>query len=140
METIRNLVESYMRIVSKNVRDLVPKTIMYTMINETKDFIQGELMAAMYSAGDQSTLMEESAEEALRRDEMLRMYTACKDALKIIGDVTVQTVATPVPPPVNDEWIKPIENGPSPQGVTNGHRAGGKSFIEKLAERTVQSI
>lgn len=29
--------------------------------------------------------MEESAESATRREEMLRMYRACKDALQIIG-------------------------------------------------------
>lgn len=30
-------------------------------------------------------MMEESAEAATRREEMLRMYRACKDALQIIG-------------------------------------------------------
>lgn len=33
VETIRNLVDSYMAIVNKTVRDLMPKTIMYLMIN-----------------------------------------------------------------------------------------------------------
>jgi len=36
VETIRNLVDSYMDIVTKTTRDLVPKTIMYLMINSTK--------------------------------------------------------------------------------------------------------
>ena len=43
--------------------------------------------------------MEESAEEALRREETLRMYHATKEALKIIGDVSTNTVSTPTPPP-----------------------------------------
>ncbi|XP_055335597.1 dynamin-1-like [Paramacrobiotus metropolitanus] len=116
VETIRNLVESYMRIVSKNIRDLVPKTIMYLMINEGKEFIKAELIASMYAAGDQNSLMEESMEEAVRREEMLRMYDACKEALRIIGDVTVQTVSTPVPPPVNDDWIRPDGQGDGPRG------------------------
>lgn len=34
VETIRNLVESYMSIVSKNIQDGVPKTVMYTMVNK----------------------------------------------------------------------------------------------------------
>ena len=55
----------------------------------------------------QSSLMEESTEEAQRREEMLRMYHATKEALNIIGDVCTNTVSTPCPPPVNDEWIKP---------------------------------
>ena len=59
--------------------------------------------------------MEESAEEAQRRDELLRMYHATKEALEIIRDVTTTTVSTPVPPPVDNEWLKP-----STTSVTNG--------------------
>ncbi|GAA6075500.1 dynamin 3a isoform X1, partial [Tachysurus ichikawai] len=33
VETIRSLVDSYMRIVYKSIRDLIPKTIMHLMIN-----------------------------------------------------------------------------------------------------------
>ena len=52
-------------------------------------------------------MMEESAEEAVKREEMLRIYHACKEALKIIGDVSMATVSTPVPPPVktNDDYL-----------------------------------
>ena len=52
METIRNLVDSYMKIVTKTTRDLVPKTIMNLMINNTKDFIMAELLANLYATGD----------------------------------------------------------------------------------------
>lgn len=34
VETIRNLVDSYMRIVTKTIRDLVPKAIMHLIVNE----------------------------------------------------------------------------------------------------------
>ncbi|XP_024126562.1 dynamin-2 isoform X1 [Oryzias melastigma] len=105
VETIRNLVDSYISIVNKSIRDLMPKTIMHLMINNTKDFIHSELLAYLYSAGDQGSLMEESAEQAQRRDEMLRMYHALKEALLIIGDISTTTISTPVPPPVDDTWI-----------------------------------
>ncbi|XP_017281142.1 dynamin-2 isoform X2 [Kryptolebias marmoratus] len=105
VETIRNLVDSYIGIVNKSIRDLMPKTIMHLMINNTKDFIHSELLAYLYSAGDQGSLMEESAEQAQRRDEMLRMYHALKEALVIIGDISTTTISTPVPPPVDDTWI-----------------------------------
>ena len=52
VETIRNLVDSYMKIVTKTCRDLVPKSIMFLMINDTKSFINGELLASLYSTGD----------------------------------------------------------------------------------------
>ncbi|XP_071359639.1 dynamin-2 isoform X1 [Trachinotus anak] len=105
VETIRNLVDSYIGIVNKSIRDLMPKTIMHLMINSAKDFIHSELLAYLYSAGDQGSLMEESAEQAQRRDEMLRMYHALKEALVIIGDISATTISTPVPPPVDDTWM-----------------------------------
>ncbi|XP_022356527.1 dynamin-1 isoform X10 [Enhydra lutris kenyoni] len=116
VETIRNLVDSYMAIVNKTVRDLMPKTIMHLMINNTKEFIFSELLANLYSCGDQNTLMEESAEQAQRRDEMLRMYHALKEALSIIGDINTTTVSTPMPPPVDDSWLQVSPtSSPTPQ-------------------------
>lgn len=141
VETIRNLVDSYMAIVNKTVRDLMPKTIMHLMINnvshqcgkqlcywnfavrffqlkhicfgkdfllfvQSKEFINAELLAQLYSCGDQNTLMEESAEQAQHRDEMLRMYHALREALSIIGDISTTTVTTAMPPPVDDSWLQ----------------------------------
>uniref|UniRef100_A0A8C6TLZ1 Dynamin-2 n=1 Tax=Neogobius melanostomus TaxID=47308 RepID=A0A8C6TLZ1_9GOBI len=97
VETIRNLVDSYTGIINKSIRDLLPKTIMHLMINNSKDFIHSELLAYLYSSGDQNTLMEESADQAQHRDEMLRMYHALKEALQIIGDITTTTISTPCP-------------------------------------------
>ncbi|XP_034075940.1 dynamin-3 isoform X5 [Gymnodraco acuticeps] len=106
VETIRNLVDSYIGIINKSTRDLVPKTIMHLMINSAKDFIHSELLAYLYSSGDQNSLMEESADQAQRRDELLRMYHALKEALVIIGDISTSTITTPVPPPANNNWIQ----------------------------------
>ncbi|KAM8824022.1 dynamin-3 isoform X4 [Synchiropus splendidus] len=113
VETIRNLVDSYTGIVNRSVIDIVPKAIMHLMINNAKDFIHSDLLAYLYSSGDQNALMEESADQAQRRDEMLRMYHALKEALHIIGDISANTITTPVPPPVNDTWIQ--EASPTPQ-------------------------
>ncbi|XP_060939725.1 dynamin-2 isoform X4 [Limanda limanda] len=115
VETIRNLVDSYIGIVNKSIRDLMPKTIMHLMINSAKDFIHSELLAYLYSAGDQGSLMEESAEQAQRRDEMLRMYHALKEALVLIGDISTTTISTPVPPPVDDTWMA---KDPSPPAAS----------------------
>ncbi|XP_061402955.1 dynamin isoform X2 [Musca vetustissima] len=121
VETIRNLVDSYMKIVTKTTRDMVPKAIMMLIINNTKDFINGELLAHLYASGDQAQMMEESAEAASKREEMLRMYHACKDALRIIGDVSMATVSAPLPPPVKNDWLpsgldNPRLSPPSPGG------------------------
>uniref|UniRef100_A0A672I1Z0 Dynamin-2 n=1 Tax=Salarias fasciatus TaxID=181472 RepID=A0A672I1Z0_SALFA len=114
VETIRNLVDSYIGIVNKTIRDLMPKTIMHLMINSAKDFIHSELLAYLYSAGDQGSLMEESAEQAQRRDEMLKMYHALKEALVIIGDISTTTISTPMPPPVDDTWLAKEPRYPPP--------------------------
>lgn len=65
----------------------------------------------------QASMMEESAEEAVKREETLRMYHACKEALRIIGDVSMATVSTPMPPPVR--------GGGGGGGVVSGGVMGG---------------
>uniref|UniRef100_A0A8C5H9Q7 Interferon-induced GTP-binding protein Mx n=1 Tax=Gouania willdenowi TaxID=441366 RepID=A0A8C5H9Q7_GOUWI len=131
VETIRNLVDSYMAIVNKCIRDLMPKTIMHLMINNVKDFINAELLAQLYSAGDQNALMDESQEQAQRRDEVLRTHQALKESLAIIGDISTSTITVPMPPPV-DTKIKYWETGlgsppPSPTAprrMSSGQRPG----------------
>ncbi|XP_020788571.1 dynamin-3 isoform X1 [Boleophthalmus pectinirostris] len=129
VETIRNLVDSYIGIINKSIRDLLPKTIMHLMINNSKDFIHSELLAYLYSSGDQNSLMEESADQAQRRDEMLRMYHALKEALTIIGDISANTISTPVPPPVNDSWMQnsspPSQRRPPPASSAPPSRPPG---------------
>lgn len=66
-------------------------------------------------------MMEESPEAAAKREDMLRMYHACKESLRIIGDVSMATVTTPVPPPVKNDWLSgnldnPRLSPPSPGG------------------------
>lgn len=45
-----------MKIVTKTTRDMVPKAIMMLIINNCKDFINGELLAHLYAKGDQVRL------------------------------------------------------------------------------------
>ncbi|EHH62931.1 hypothetical protein EGM_15798, partial [Macaca fascicularis] len=98
METTQNLEDSNMAIANNTMWDLTvgvtPKTIMHVMINNTKEFIFSELLPNLYSRGDQNTLMEESAEQTQRRDEMLRMHYLLKEALSIIHDINTTTVST----------------------------------------------
>lgn len=49
----------------------------------------------------QNLLMEESQASAARREETLRMYHTCKDALTIVSDVLSKTAHTPLPPPLS---------------------------------------
>ncbi|KRZ10417.1 Dynamin [Trichinella zimbabwensis] len=127
VETIRNLVDSYMRIVTKTIRDLVPKAIMHLMIHNTNDFIHHELLAHLYQSGDQDSMMEESEAESQRREEMLRMYHACKEALRIIGDVSLNTTPNTISSTSNGgggssshDWLKNDSQIIPPRPVVNG--------------------
>ncbi|XP_073852710.1 uncharacterized protein isoform X7 [Macaca fascicularis] len=50
---------------------------------ETTEFIILELLASLYSCGDQNTLVEQLAEEAQRRDEMLRIHHLLKEVAQV---------------------------------------------------------
>uniref|UniRef100_A0A8C9ZQD9 Dynamin-2 n=1 Tax=Sander lucioperca TaxID=283035 RepID=A0A8C9ZQD9_SANLU len=125
VETIRNLVDSYIGIINKTTRDLVPKTIMHLMINSAKDFIHSELLAYLYSSGDQNSLMEESQDQAQRRDEMLRMYHALKEALLIIGDISDYHNRRPTPTAAAAPSRPPAVRGPTPGPPMNPSPAFG---------------
>ncbi|CAH8516587.1 unnamed protein product [Heterobilharzia americana] len=131
VEIIRNLVDSYMKIVIKTQLDLVPKLLMHMLVNEIKGFLKGELLPNLYQAGDLNTLMSESLIVQQKRDEMVRVYDAMKEALNIISEVSMSTVSTPVPPPVNDDWLQsdnsggltaPGSTGPPPPSPTANRR------------------
>ncbi|KAM6948877.1 dynamin-1 [Aplochiton taeniatus] len=131
VETIRNLVDSYMAIVNKCIRDLMPKTIMHLMIINVKDFINAELLAQLYSTGDQSALMDESQEQAQRRDEVLRTHHALKEALALIGDISTTTISTPMPPPVDNSWMSSGRRSPptsptAPRRMSSGQRPAAR--------------
>ncbi|XP_067940111.1 dynamin-1-like isoform X3 [Watersipora subatra] len=117
VETIRNLVDSYMKIVRKTTRDMAPKYIIHLVINKVKDFASSELVSHLYTAANQEDLMEESEEETNKREELLKMYHSTKEALQIISDVSTRTVSTNLPPPVTTDWIQTDDygnRGPSP--------------------------
>ena len=54
METrvVQNLIFSYYSIVKKNIADLVPKTIMNFLINDSRRLAQNELVVKVYQAPD----------------------------------------------------------------------------------------
>lgn len=67
VETIRNLVDSYMAIVNKCIRDLMPKTIMHLMIINVKKITQlfiymGWIYIRRYYSKDTSTTNDNNKE------------------------------------------------------------------------------
>ncbi|KAF6035991.1 dyn-1 [Bugula neritina] len=142
VETIRNLVDSYMKIVNKTTRDMTPKTIIHLVINKIKDFAVGDLLSHLYTLANQEELMEESEEEVSKREEILKMYHSTKEALKIISDVSTHTVSTSLPPPVTTDWIKNEEanRGPSPVAAVNNIPARSTSPLPASSRRQAPGL
>ncbi len=80
--------------------------------------------------------MEESADEAQKREDLLRMYHATKDALSVLSEVSTSTYSTPIPPPVKDDWLQP--SPPSSAGLSGG--GGSNGLVLLLAKLSVQFI
>jgi len=61
-EIIKSLIESYFNIVRKNFLDLVPKTIMYFLVNHCRDSVQNELVSELYKDDHIQDLMVSEVE------------------------------------------------------------------------------
>ena len=61
METniIKNLITSYYDVVRKNVGDLVPKTVMAFLVNQSKNIAQRELVQELYKENNVEDLLSE---------------------------------------------------------------------------------
>ncbi|XP_068174539.1 dynamin 3a isoform X2 [Antennarius striatus] len=123
VETIRSLVDSYMCIIYKTVKDSMPKTIMHLMIKSVKEFIKSELLAQLYALGESSALMDESPEHRQHREEVFRKHAALTDALAVIGTISTSTCSTPVTLPVDTSGVEPSRRTISANSVTVGKTA-----------------
>lgn len=105
VEVIRNLVDSYMKIISKWASSQIPKTIVHFMINGVKEFLKNDVLVKLYEAERSMNIMEEAPEETERRTVLVRTYNSLKEALKLISDINMKTQTTNLPPPVDNSWI-----------------------------------
>jgi replication fork clamp-binding protein CrfC len=86
-EIIKSLIDSYFSIVRKNYIDMVPKTIMYFLVNHVKDELQNELVSELYREAEIGFLMKEAEDIALRRKTCLEMRDLLEKALEIVNEV-----------------------------------------------------
>jgi len=116
VEVIRNLVDSYMRIINKWAMSQIPKTIVHFMVNGVKHYLKNDVLVKLYEIEQEMDLMEEAPEEVERRCEMLRTYQSLTEALKIISEINMKTHTTNIPPPVDNSWIPEEMGAPAPSG------------------------
>ena len=89
METrvIQNLIFSYFNIVKKNISDMVPKTIMAFLVNDSRKNAHSELVAQIYKAGDLDTLLVEDPMVVEQRDRARKVIKALRQAQEILNEV-----------------------------------------------------
>jgi dynamin 1-like protein len=87
IELIELLLTSYFKIVRKNIADRVPKTIMYFMVNASKDKIQNELVKCLYKEEMFNSLLEESDDIAMRREQIRETIEVLSSAQRILNEI-----------------------------------------------------
>jgi dynamin 1-like protein len=89
METciIKNLISSYYHVVKKNISDLVPKTIMCFLVNESKRMAETEMINQLYKSSELDTLLQEDPYIARKRKSTRETLGNLKDSLHILSEI-----------------------------------------------------
>mmetsp|Transcript_11453 Transcript_11453/g.18765 ORF Transcript_11453/g.18765 Transcript_11453/m.18765 type:complete len:699 (-) Transcript_11453:70-2166(-) len=86
-EIIKTLISSYFNIVRQNVTDNVPKSIMFFLVNYTKDRIQSQLVRALYKDEHFKKLLSESSSISEKRDQKTELLAVLRKSLDIVNEV-----------------------------------------------------
>ncbi|XP_055296155.1 dynamin-like isoform X2 [Sitodiplosis mosellana] len=86
-------IDSYMRIVKKTTRDMVPKAITLYVVKELQDYINDKILMDFLGlpSDEYAEKFALSPEEAQKHDKNSKTYEACKSALEIIRTVSKET-------------------------------------------------
>lgn len=79
--------KSYFKIVRKNIKDKVPKSIMFFLVNTSKEQIQNELVQELYKEDKFSVLLEESDDVAQRREQHEQTIKILSTAQRILNEI-----------------------------------------------------
>ena len=78
--TVELLIHSYFNIVKREMIDVVPKAIVLTLVNHSKENLQRELLQELYKPDVLEELMKESEFVINRRKEVVGMVSALNKA------------------------------------------------------------
>ena len=89
METmiIKNLISSYYHVVKKNINDLVPKTIMCFLVNQSKLLAEKEMVTQLYKSEELDSLLTEDPNIAQKRKYCKESLNGLKKSLDILTDL-----------------------------------------------------
>jgi len=86
-EVIKLLIHSYFNIVKREMIDMVPKAIVLTLVNHSKENLQRELLQELYKPEVLDELLKESEHVVNRRKEVVGMVQALNKAEEIVAGV-----------------------------------------------------
>ncbi|CAK9783485.1 unnamed protein product [Cutaneotrichosporon oleaginosum] len=86
-EVIKLLIRSYFNVVSREMIDMVPKAISYTLVNFAKENLQQTLLEELYRQDLLDDLLRESPEVTARRKEVIKMVKALESSEEIVAAV-----------------------------------------------------
>lgn len=89
METciIKNLISSYFQVVKKNISDLVPKTIMCFLVNESKRMAETEMINQLYKSSELDLLLQEDPYIARKRKQAKDSLINLKKSLEVLSEI-----------------------------------------------------
>ncbi|KAI9765066.1 MAG: vacuolar protein sorting-associated protein 1 [Candelina submexicana] len=87
VEVIKLLINSYFNIVRRTMIDMVPKAIMLTLVQFSKDEMQRELLENLYRSTELDDLLKESDYTIRRRKECQQMVESLSRASEIVSQV-----------------------------------------------------
>ncbi len=88
METciIKNLISSYYHVVKKNINDLVPKTIMCFLVNQSKMMAEKEMVSQLYKSNELESLLQEDPFIGKKRKIIKDSLMYLKSSLEILSN------------------------------------------------------
>jgi len=86
-DLIRKLMESYFNIVRKNTQDITPKSIMFFLVNKSKEVLHNRLVERLYKEELFDELLGESPEIVARRKTAKELVAMLKRATEVMNEV-----------------------------------------------------
>jgi dynamin 1-like protein len=82
---IKNLITSYFSVVKKNINDLVPKTIMCFLVNQSKMMAEKEMVSQLYKSNDLESLLQEDPIIGTQRKHIKDQLIRLKNSMDVLN-------------------------------------------------------
>ena len=84
IKEIRNRIEAYFKLIVRNLRDSIPKTIGWNLVKNVEENMQIELYNELYKNNEIVRSLDEPEHIMIRRQELTKQIKVMRDAQKVI--------------------------------------------------------